>query len=156
MKQLLNNTELINSFYNGFKKLDYEAMKNAYHSEVVFSDPVFNNLDFNQVTSMWKMLCLKAQEFHLRYEILEINDGFARVKWEADYLFSKTNRTVKNKVIAEMYFKDGKIIKHIDSFNLWKWSQMALGPVGLILGWTPFMKKKIQAQAMGQLKNFQK
>lgn len=152
----MNKTELINNFYNGFKKLDHEIMKNAYHPEVIFSDPVFTNLDYNQVTSMWKMLCSRAKGFHLRFEILEINGDYARVKWEADYLFSKTNRTVKNKVIAEMYFKDGKIIKHKDSFNLWNWSRMALGPVGLILGWTPFMKKKIQAQAMGQLKSDQK
>jgi ketosteroid isomerase-like protein len=156
MKHLLDNKELVNSFYTGFKNLDYEAMKSAYHQDVVFSDPIFTNLDYNQVTAMWKMLCTRAQDFDLRFEVLDVTDNLIRVRWEADYLYSKTNRTVKNKVTTEMHFKDGKIIKHTDHFNLWRWVQMALGPVGLILGWTPFMRKKIQAQAMGQLKSVQK
>jgi hypothetical protein len=147
----MNTTELVTSFYEGFKNLNHEKMKEAYHPDAVFSDPVFLNLNYNDTNKMWKMLCLKAKDFHLRFKIVEISDSKAVVRWEADYLFSKTNRQVKNIVTAEIFFKDGKIIRHRDDFDFWRWSAMALGPIGLIMGWTPFLKKKVQAQAMDQL-----
>ncbi len=55
---------------------------------------------------------------------------------------------------SSFQFQDGKIIQHHDSFNFWKWSFMALGPVGLILGWSPLVKNKIQKQAAKNLNKF--
>jgi len=47
-------------------------------------------------------------------------------------------------VQASFQFKDDKIIQHKDHFDLWKWTQQALGPAGYLLGWSSFMKNKIQ------------
>ena len=44
----------------------------------------------------------------------------------------------------------GKIVRHIDRFDFWRWSRMALGPAGLLLGWTPLLHKKVQAKARAQ------
>ncbi|MEM1221108.1 MAG: nuclear transport factor 2 family protein, partial [Bacteroidota bacterium] len=41
-------------------------------------------------------------------------------------------------------FKDGKIIDHKDEFSFWRWSSMALGPVGTFLGFTPFLQNKVK------------
>lgn len=49
---------------------------------------------------------------------------------------------------------DGKIIQHHDDFNFWKWSVMALGPIGLTLGWSPLVKNKVQMQAAKNLETF--
>ena len=65
----------------------------------------------------------------LRIEISGIN--FTPLKgsahWEAWYSFSKTGRKVHNIVEAEFEFKDSKIIKHTDTFNLHKWASQAMG-----------------------------
>jgi hypothetical protein len=53
-----------------------------------------------------------------------------------------------------MTIEDEKIIIHEDSFDFWKWSRMALGTPGLLLGWTPFLKKKVRTQAQTSLQNF--
>ena len=50
--------------------------------------------------------------------------------WTADYLFSKTGRQVFNEIHAEFEFKDGKIFRHHDTFDIWKWSRQALGISG--------------------------
>ncbi|HNP76912.1 MAG TPA: hypothetical protein PKM91_06725, partial [Cyclobacteriaceae bacterium] len=50
--------------------------------------------------------------------------------------------------------EDGLIIQHKDSFDLWRWSGMALGLSGKLLGWTPMIQNRIRATAMGNLKKF--
>ena len=46
---------------------------------------------------------------------------------------------------------DGRIVRHQDTFDLWRWSRMALGAKGAALGWTPLVKKAIRAQARKSL-----
>ena len=50
--------------------------------------------------------------------------------------------------------KDGKIIEHSDAFKLSKWAAQALGFKGELLGWTGFMKRKIQKNARMNLIKF--
>jgi hypothetical protein len=61
---------------------------------------------------------------------------------------------VQNKVRANFVFREGKIIEHIDTFSLWKWSSMAIGLAGAIFGWTPFFKIAIQRSTRSQLDKF--
>jgi hypothetical protein len=44
------------------------------------------------------------------------------------------------------YHKDGKIIKHTDSFDLRKWAAQAMGLQGGLLGGTGLFRKKLQGQ----------
>jgi hypothetical protein len=37
---------------------------------------------------------------------------------------------------------------------LWAWSRQALGAPGLLLGWTPFLRRKIRAQAAANLEKY--
>jgi hypothetical protein len=53
-----------------------------------------------------------------------------------------------NKVHASFVFQDGLIIRHDDSFDLWRWASQALGLRGLLLGWTPFVQIAIHRQAI--------
>ncbi|WP_237708881.1 hypothetical protein [Gillisia marina] len=61
-------------------------------------------------------------------------------------------RTVINNVTANFQFKEDKIIKHIDDFNLWTWSKQALGSSGYFLGWSSYMRDQIQKKT-GKLLN---
>lgn len=145
------NENLIETFYTSFQKLDAEAMSRCYHPEIRFSDPVFPDLAGAEVTGMWKMLCSQAKNFELTFSDIQANDQTGKAHWEAQYDFSATGRRVHNKIDAEFEFRDGKIIRHTDAFNFWKWSRMALGPIGFLLGWTPLVRKKVQRQARERL-----
>ena len=83
------------------------------------------------------------------FENIQADDHKGQAHWEAKYIFPQTGRLVHNKIDAVFTFKDGKIIKHQDHFNLYKWIKMAFGPMGWILGWTAFFQNKVQEKPIG-------
>lgn len=148
------NISLLTEFYDAFQHLDAERMVSCYHQDAEFKDPVFPDLDYQGVTSMWRMLCGQAKAFSLTYSDIDANDTNGRAKWEATYAFSQTGRTVHNIIEAQFEFKDGLIYRHRDNFDLWRWSRMALGPAGVLLGWTPLLQNKIRSMADKNLRSF--
>jgi len=153
-RRMNSNEKLIETFYTSFQKLDARAMILCYHPDIRFSDPVFPNLSGAEVGDMWRMLCSQAKNFELTFADIEADERTGKAHWEARYDFSATGRRVHNKINAEFEFQDGKIIRHKDTFDFWKWSSQALGPVGFILGWTPLLRKKVQKQARERLTKF--
>lgn len=141
------NEELIQKFYSSFQKLDAESMAACYADDVEFSDPVFPQLQGKQASDMWRMLSARAQDFSLVFDGIQADDKTGRAHWIATYTFSQTQRRVVNEIHASFEFKDGKILRHRDHFDLWKWSRQALGFKGLLLGWTPQLRLAVQAQA---------
>lgn len=147
--------EIITSFYTAFQNLDAEKMAAHYHELAYFSDPAFGTLTSEEVCDMWRMLIERSKgelkiDFH---SIEEFEDGASCI-WEAKYTFSKTKRPVHNIIKSKMTFEEGKIIIHEDKFDFWKWSRMALGMPGLLLGWSPVIKKKVRDQARSSLMTF--
>ncbi|MEQ1587396.1 MAG: nuclear transport factor 2 family protein, partial [Cyclobacteriaceae bacterium] len=86
----------------------------------------------------------------------QVNGNSGSCLWLASYSFSKTGRKVNNRIQAAVTFKDGLIFDHRDDFDLWRWSRMALGTPGLLLGWSSFLKNKIHQNARKSLKKFMK
>ena len=68
--------------------------------------------------------------------------------WDADYTFSLTGRQVHNVIDATFELRDGKIVRHKDVFDLWRWAGMALGAKGKLLGWAPPVQNAIRKQGM--------
>lgn len=129
-------------------------MAACYHKEAVFSDPVFPELKGEQIGAMWTMLCLQAKTLEIDVHDIKIDGDVGTAKWEARYEFGKPPRQVHNIIQARFLFSEGKILSHEDQFSFWKWSRMALGPLGLLLGWQKGVQKKIQEQAFKNLKKF--
>ena len=152
----MNNTtnRIAEEFYAAFKNKDADGMKKLYHTELQFVDPAFGKLDYQQASAMWSMLCESAKDLVIDFSIISSDDKAVKIKWIAEYSFSKTNRFVHNEIIASMTIEDGLIIEHIDSFNLHKWARQALGLQGLILGGTKFFRNKLQTQTNRQLSKY--
>jgi limonene-1,2-epoxide hydrolase len=150
--------QLLETFYSAFQVLDAEAMVACYHPEIVFQDPAFGVLKGERAKNMWRMLCesQKGKDFKINYSHIEANETNGTAHWEAFYTFSKTNRKVHNIITAHFEFKDGKIIKHTDTFNIYNWSKQALGFRGVILGKTLFFKNKLKHQTNVLLTKFEK
>ncbi len=151
----MNEHELmIHTFYTAFQQGDFKTMQDCYHRNIVFSDPVFPKLEGKQVHAMWHMLCENGSELIIGFEAVGAFDSQGQARWHAGYRFGKRKRMVNNDIEARFHFREGKIIRHEDRFDLWKWSGMALGLPGLLLGWSAFMQDKIRKQAARGLEKF--
>ncbi len=146
---------LIAQFYRSFQARQAEAMAACYHPDVVFSDPGFPRLVGREAGDMWAMLLSRATDLDISYSDIKTDAQEGSANWVARYTFSATKRPVENRISARFTFQDGKIIRHIDSFNLWRWSAQALGPVGMLLGWSPMIQGKIRGQAAEGLRRYQ-
>jgi len=100
------------------------------------------------------MLCERGTDLVLEFRDVHADDSSGRAHWDALYTFSQTGRKVLNRIDASFTFRDGKILRHQDSFGLWRWTRQALGPIGLVLGWSPLVQNKVRAQAMKALDKY--
>ena len=146
--------DLIHRFYTAFQQKDYKTMQECYSDKAVFNDEVFVNLNAMEVRAMWEMLIKQGKDLQLEYSNVTADQQSGTAEWVATYTFSKTGRKVVNRIKARFTFEDGKILTHTDHFNFWRWSRQALGLPGLLLGWTTFLQKKVQATAGGRLAKY--
>ncbi|CAA0143674.1 nuclear transport factor 2 family protein [Tenacibaculum maritimum] len=155
MNDSIKNKELIQKFYTSFSNGNIKDMTDCYHKDITFQDPVFGKLKGQRAIKMWEMLLSqKKDSTKVTFSDIKVDTKNGKANWVAEYLYSETNRKVVNKVSAAFTFKEGKIATHTDSFDLWKWTKQAMGPVGYLIGWTPFMKNKIQKAANHNLDTF--
>lgn len=144
---------MIESFYQSFAAKDAEGMISCYADDIEFEDPAFGPLKGNDAKNMWRML-LKNPDIAVTVSNVRADDKTGSAHWGAVYTFSRTGRKVTNHVSARFEFRDGKIVKHTDSFDIWKWTGQAMGLKGYLLGWTPLMKNGIRKQALGLLRKY--
>jgi len=94
------------------------------------------------------MLCERGKDLRVEARDIAADGEQGRAHWEAWYTFTQTGRPVHNVIDAAFEFDgEGRIVRHQDTFDLWRWSRMALGVKGAALGWTRALKKAIRAQA---------
>ena len=150
MSDLHPNVALLDGFYLAFARRDGAAMAACYAPDARFTDPVFT-VRGAQVGAMWSMLCERGRDLQLEWRDIRADDATGSAHWEPRYTFSATGRPVHNVIDSAFTFKAGLIASHFDTFDLWRWSRMALGARGVLLGWSPWVRKAIQAQARGGL-----
>ena len=148
------NAELIDRFYTAFQKRDAASMITCYHADVVFSDAVFTDLRGWRAGAMWKMLCERGKDLHIEFSQVQANDSAGSAHWDARYTFSVTGNKVLNRIDASFEFKDGKIVRHTDRFDLHAWAGQALGLKGKLLGWLPPVQNAVRKTAMKGLDDY--
>ena len=156
------NQRTLQDFYEAFAALDAEAMERCYAEDARFEDEVFKLQGRREVAGMWRMLCqataAKGRDvWRLESSGVQADARTGRAHWEAHYRFSATGRLVHNRIDGDFTFDaQGLIATHRDRFDFWAWSRQALGTPGVLLGWTPFFRNKVRAQAAANLRRFMK
>ena len=145
---------LIREFYAAFARRDAAAMARCYHPEVFFSDPVFPRLHGPEAGDMWAMLLARASDLEVTLGSASADGDGGRARWTARYTFSRTGRKVVNVIDSLFAFREGRIVRHHDSFSFWRWASQALGPAGAALGWLPMLKWKVRKDAARSLEKF--
>lgn len=150
-------TATIHRLYEAFARLDAETMAACYAPDARFEDPVFCLTGRREIAGMWSMLCESVRRdgsgaWRLDHDQVSAAAGLGVAHWHARYRFSATGRLVENHIAARLRFDAaGLIIEHQDRFDFWRWSRQALGMPGLLLGWTPYLRGKVRAQARRRL-----
>lgn len=146
--------ELLEHFYHSFKYKDAEGMISCYHDDITFTDPAFGTLKGIEAKNMWRMLLGQNSALQIDYSNISADATSGKAYWIAEYTFSKTKRHVVNHVTSAFEFKDGKIIRQIDSFDLNIWAKQALGFKGSILNLFGMLPNAIQRKAKESLRAF--
>lgn len=141
------NEALIRGFYAAFQRRDAAGMAACYHPDVHFSDPVFPDLRGARASAMWAMLTTRGKDLRVEFRDVYADDETGRAHWEAWYTFTATGRPVHNIIDATFAFRDGRIVRHEDRFDLHRWAGQALGTPGRLLGWTPLIRNRVRAMA---------
>jgi ketosteroid isomerase-like protein len=145
---------LVNEFYDAFSRRQGPQMATFYADDAEFSDEVFTDLKGKEIGAMWTMLCSRANDLAISYQITSATDDTVCVDWSARYTFTKTKRSILNNIKATIRVRDGKIIFHKDQFDTWRWSRQAFGLPGLMFGWSPFLINRVRKQARQSLDHF--
>ncbi|NVN98067.1 MAG: nuclear transport factor 2 family protein [Geobacteraceae bacterium] len=148
------NQKLVEKFYAAFRKLDGKAMTECYHPEAHFSDAVFIDLNGAEIGRMWRMLCAKGAGLRIELSNVQATGSGVTAHWDVYYNFSATGRPVHNSIDARFEFRDRLIYRHHDEFSFYRWARQALGPVGMLLGWTPLIRNKVRRTAASNLAGF--
>lgn len=148
------NDGLIRRLYAAFARRDGDEMAACYAPGAHFSDPVFTDLRDGEPGAMWRMLTAASTDLKLELLEHEADDDSGSARWLAHYTFSQTGRHVDNDVRASFRFRDGLIVEHRDDFGFYSWARQALGPTGLLLGWTPIVQGSVRKRARARLDEF--
>jgi ketosteroid isomerase-like protein len=154
MSTSLGHQQLIERFYTAFSRKDFLGMADCYHDDIVFEDPAFGKLKGLAAGKMWKMLLARSNDLSLTFSSIQANEQQGSAQWIARYTFSATGRMIVNSIQATFEFKDGKISKHTDTFNLNKWFVSAFGWKGYLFGALPFLQSAFKKKARQALESF--
>ena len=149
-----SNVALLDEFYAAFARLDGVAMAQCYAPDATFSDPVFVGLRGEQPGGMWRMLTSRAKDLTVDLVARDADETSGTAHWVAHYQFAQTGRPVVNDVHSRFRFVDGLIAEQVDEFDFHRWSRQALGLPGLLLGWTPMLRRSVQGKARAGLDKY--
>ena len=147
------NARLIETLYRSLAARDAAGMAACYHPEIHFTDEVFD-LRGAEVAAMWRMLCERGEDLSVEHHDVAADEATGRAHWDATYTFSATGRKVRNSIDASFRFRDGRIVRHVDRFDFWRWSRQALGLPGLLLGWSGLLRARVARTAAGSLARY--
>jgi hypothetical protein len=142
---------LLQRFYAAFDQRDGAAMAVCYAPGARFDDPAFVGLHDDEPGAMWQMLTARSQDLTVDLVACAADGDRGSADWVARYTFGPTGRLVTNRVHSSFRFAGGLIAEQRDAFDFHRWARQALGPPGLLLGWTPLLRHKVQRTARAGL-----
>lgn len=154
---LRDKTNVVHAFYSAFIRRDFQSMQAAYRDDATFSDNVFGTLNVKETKAMWQMLIEKGTDLKVNYGYVKSREGnIVTCEWTAEYSFGKNRRPVVNRIKTYMEIEDGKIVKHRDRFDIYRWAKQAIGTSGFFFGWMLFFQQGIRKKALASLYSFMK
>jgi ketosteroid isomerase-like protein len=149
------NVDLMMRFFTGLREADIDVIRACYAPDVTYRDPVFGELHGERAIDMWRMIFSRdGDPLRISFDHLVADDHTGSARWEARYVFTRSGRAVHNIIVARFRFDAGRIVEHRDSYSVYRWTRMALGTTGHLLGWTPPLRVALRRQTAKRLDQF--
>jgi limonene-1,2-epoxide hydrolase len=125
-------TAVVKGFYEAFSRRDFRGMACAYDPGIEFTDSIFGTLHGKRALAMWAMLTSQGGDLTIRYSDVHADATTGHAHWDADYSFEflAAHNHVENSIDATFELRGGRITRHRDRFDLSRWMDMALWPLG--------------------------
>lgn len=141
----------VETYWDALANKAATTMASCYAPGATFQDPVFN-LQGVGIGKMRQNLFGSASDLQIQTDPLTVDGNKATGTWHASYTCTMAGRMVHYTNHSTFEAQDGVIVAQQDHFNLWKWTRMALGSNGKVLGCTPLVRKKVRTMATKRLK----
>lgn len=148
----MDDHEIAAQYWDALGAADGAAMGACYAEDATFQDPVFL-LQGAEIGTMWRNLMNGKGDLIVETGPLIIDGATATGRWQATYTFPATGRRVVNRIRSTIEVRDGRIVAQRDRFGFWRWSAMALGAPGMLLGWTPMLRNKVRRMARKRIQS---
>lgn len=148
---------LVQDYFEAFQKGDWKTMSRSYASNATFKDPIFpKGLKGSQIGAAWGDITQNLRP-KVTFSNIEVHGDLVTAKWSAKYPLKLpvfgTNQ-IDNDITATFRIKDGKIVEHIEHFDMNEYIQEATGLRGLSFLVRPLVRNRIRAGALENMASF--
>jgi hypothetical protein len=157
------NQEIVEKFLICYQNHDFNGMHDYLDSSVIFSDFAFDKIQDKEVRAMWHWFCIpysprKDPVNVPECKVIKAEDGTVKAEYRVSYLYGDEQRPVDYWIKSSFRVKDNKIIEQRDTFRSFlqfvKFTGMAFGFPGLVVAWTPLLRKTVRKKAAEKLNKF--
>ncbi|AMV37601.1 nuclear transport factor 2 family protein [Planctomyces sp. SH-PL62] len=135
----------VQRFYEALQRFDAADASECYRDDAKFEDLAFQLSGKADISAMWRLVCSKKVK--IEFGDVRTEDGEVKAWWIADYMF-RGKRHVRYKIQPTFAFRDGKILRHVDSASRWEWAKQALGypEAVLVTACPPILRAKARKE----------
>ncbi|MFA5899664.1 MAG: nuclear transport factor 2 family protein [Hyphomicrobium sp.] len=127
------------------RRRDATGVAACYDQDAVFSSPIIGDVRGADVEALWRAIFAATCDSTLSFTIVDLGLTSARVEGIAKYSLLASGRSVTSRFNSALHIRDLRVMQHDDNFDAWAWASMALGPTGLLLGWSKAWRRRMVA-----------
>ncbi len=143
--------QTVQGFYEALRRHDAASASDCYRDDATFRDLAFDLTGKEDISAMWRLVC--SRKVGVDFSAIRTEGAEVKARWIADYRF-RGKRPVHYSIESTFTFRDGKILRHVDSASRWTWAKQALGfPTDIVVTVFPPILRK---QAREELEAFKK
>lgn len=145
-------TTVVDRFFEALRRADTRVVDSCYHSQISYSDPLFEDLRGALVPLRWRMLLTQVDGFSLEHALVFADERKAQVQWTANYRLK--GREIRIPILSTLAIWDDLIVRQVDEYDFWQYCRQARGLGGFLLGGTEPFQNTVKRRARRELERF--
>ena len=145
-------SEIVNEFFASLKSKNIENLKKIYHTQIMYSDPLYGLLHNEDVFKRWQFFCNENKIENIEIlDIKEYDHEYAMAHWDCTFYYGITHKKVTLSIKSFFKIENNVITEQSDAYRLSKFISQAYGIKGLLFGWIKFMQHRVKRTALKNL-----